>query len=122
MRMYSPYGRFGKKCKKISTYVMYVDINYLYYLILFRKDLSTSLCVKNSKSGSGTLFVPCRVVFARRDLNNDAGTIGDFVFKVVFAQVNVPKVLGHVSMIRSVDTSRIVFFDDCGSLCPSHVV
>ena len=34
-----------------------MDIKYLCYLILVRKDLSTSLCVWYSKSGSGTLFV-----------------------------------------------------------------
>ena len=35
----------------------------------------------------------------RRRVNNDTGTIGDFVLKEVFAQVNVTKVLGHVCMI-----------------------
>ena len=41
-----------------------MDINYLYYLTLFRKNSSTSLCVRYSKSGSGTLFVPMSELFS----------------------------------------------------------
>ena len=41
-----------------------MDIKYLCYLILVRKDLSTSLCVRYSKSGSGTLFVPMSELFS----------------------------------------------------------
>ena len=67
-------------------------IKYLYYLILVRKDLSTSLCVRYSKSGSGTLFVPMSELFSPEG-------DGDFVLKEVFAQVNVTKVLGHVCII-----------------------
>ena len=41
-----------------------MDIKYLCYLILFCKDMSTSLCVRYSKSGSGTLFVPMSELFS----------------------------------------------------------
>ena len=66
-------------------YVRYMDIKHLCYLILVRKDLSTSLCVRYSKSGSGTLFVPMSELFSPEG--------------ILIAQVNVTKVLGHVSMI-----------------------
>ena len=49
---------------KISTYVRNMDMKYLCYLILVRKDLSTSLCIRYSKSGSGTLFVPMSELFS----------------------------------------------------------
>ena len=41
-----------------------MDMKYLCYLILVRKDLSTSLCIRYSKSGSKTLFVPMSELFS----------------------------------------------------------